>query len=216
MSSHLLLLMTSMPKLNHPGTLAQFSILHCKNPLSLSLSYFDSQGCSHLRKRCSVFLKGGHQFIYHNCYLPLSASSIALNNGFLSQGNLFLCRFNFFKQFQWRKQQHLQQQQRRQCQKRRWCVHCLQLSLDSLPIFSLSLSISHSNYTTEWFSFFIIMECISNNRNLSVEISFNVWLIFKTKLKVRLHVGDLHAVGWDEGPWALATPAKAIRVKVAI
>ena len=37
MSSHLLLLMTSMPKLNHPGTLAQFSILHCKNPLSLSL-----------------------------------------------------------------------------------------------------------------------------------------------------------------------------------
>ena len=63
---------------------------------SLSLSYFDSQGCSHLRKRCSVFLKGGHQFIYHNCYLPLSASSIALNNGFLSQGNLFHCRFTLF------------------------------------------------------------------------------------------------------------------------
>ena len=31
---------------------------------------------------------------------------------------------------------------------------------------------------------------------------------------IRLHVGDLHAVGWDEGPTALATPVKAIRVGV--
>ena len=27
----------------------------------------------------------------------------------------------------------------------------------------------------------------------------------------RLHVGDLHAVGWGEGPWALVTQVKAIR-----
>ena len=29
----------------------------------------------------------------------------------------------------------------------------------------------------------------------------------------RLHVGDLHAVGWGEGPWALVTQVKAIRWK---
>ena len=30
---------------------------------------------------------------------------------------------------------------------------------------------------------------------------------------IRLHVGDLHAVGWGHGgPWALATPVKAVRV----
>ena len=26
----------------------------------------------------------------------------------------------------------------------------------------------------------------------------------------RLHVGDLHQVDWDEDPWALVTPVKAI------
>ena len=26
---------------------------------------------------------------------------------------------------------------------------------------------------------------------------------------VRLYVEDLHAVGWDEGPWSLVTPVKA-------
>ena len=31
---------------------------------------------------------------------------------------------------------------------------------------------------------------------------------------VRLNVGDFHAVGWDEGPWALVTPVKVIRVGV--
>ena len=31
---------------------------------------------------------------------------------------------------------------------------------------------------------------------------------------VRLHVGDLHAVGWSEDPWAFVTPVKAIRVVV--
>ena len=30
----------------------------------------------------------------------------------------------------------------------------------------------------------------------------------------RLHVGDIHAVGWGEGPWALVSPVKAIRVGV--
>ena len=29
---------------------------------------------------------------------------------------------------------------------------------------------------------------------------------------VKQHDGDLHAVGWGEGPWALVTPVKAIRV----
>ena len=31
-----------------------------------------------------------------------------------------------------------------------------------------------------------------------------------------LHDGDLHAVGWGEGPWALVTPVKAIRVGVGL
>ena len=33
---------------------------------------------------------------------------------------------------------------------------------------------------------------------------------------VRLHDGDLHAVGWGEGPGALVTPVKAIRVGVGL
>ena len=33
---------------------------------------------------------------------------------------------------------------------------------------------------------------------------------------IRLHDGDLHAVGWGEGPWALVTPVKAIRVEVGL
>ena len=31
-----------------------------------------------------------------------------------------------------------------------------------------------------------------------------------------LHDGDLHAVGWGEGPWAMVTPVKAIRVEVGL
>ena len=30
-----------------------------------------------------------------------------------------------------------------------------------------------------------------------------------------MHDGDLHAVGWGEGPWALVTLVKAIRVGVS-
>ena len=33
---------------------------------------------------------------------------------------------------------------------------------------------------------------------------------------VELHDGDLHAVGWGEGPLALVTPVKAIRVGVGL
>ena len=33
---------------------------------------------------------------------------------------------------------------------------------------------------------------------------------------VKLHDGNLHAVGWGEGPWALVTPVKAIRVGVGL
>ena len=36
------------------------------------------------------------------------------------------------------------------------------------------------------------------------------WLLPVTVLK--LHDGDLHAVGWGEGPCALVTTVKAIRV----
>ena len=31
---------------------------------------------------------------------------------------------------------------------------------------------------------------------------------------IRLHVGDLHTVSWDECPFALVTPVKAIRFGV--
>ena len=31
-----------------------------------------------------------------------------------------------------------------------------------------------------------------------------------------MHDEDLHAVGWGEGPWALVTPVKAIRVGVGL
>ena len=40
------------------------------------------------------------------------------------------------------------------------------------------------------------------------------WLLPVTV--IRLHVGDLHAVGWGEGLWALVTPVKAIRVGVRL
>ena len=33
---------------------------------------------------------------------------------------------------------------------------------------------------------------------------------------VKLHDGNLHAVGWGEGPGALVTPVKAIRVGVGL
>ena len=33
---------------------------------------------------------------------------------------------------------------------------------------------------------------------------------------VKLHDGDLHAVGWGEGPRSLVTPVKAIRVRVGL
>ena len=33
---------------------------------------------------------------------------------------------------------------------------------------------------------------------------------------VRLHDGDLDAVGWGESPWALVTPVKAITVGVGL
>ena len=33
---------------------------------------------------------------------------------------------------------------------------------------------------------------------------------------VKLHDGDLHAVGWGEGPCALVTPVKPIRVGVGL
>ena len=31
-----------------------------------------------------------------------------------------------------------------------------------------------------------------------------------------MYDGDLHAVDWGEGPWALVTPVKAIRVGVGL
>ena len=31
-----------------------------------------------------------------------------------------------------------------------------------------------------------------------------------------MHDGDLYAVGWGEGPWALVTPVKANRVGVGL
>ena len=33
---------------------------------------------------------------------------------------------------------------------------------------------------------------------------------------VRLHYGDMVAVGWGEGPRALVTPVKAVRVGVGL
>ena len=33
---------------------------------------------------------------------------------------------------------------------------------------------------------------------------------------VKLHDGELHAVGWGEGPWALVTPVKPNRVWVGL
>ena len=41
-----------------------------------------------------------------------------------------------------------------------------------------------------------------------------VWLL--PVAVIRIHVGDLHAVDWGEGPWALVTPVKAIWVGVGI
>ena len=46
------------------------------------------------------------------------------------------------------------------------------------------------------------------------------WKLSKARLNpvavIRLQDGDLHTVGWDECPWALATPVKAIRVGVGL
>ena len=41
-------------------------------------------------------------------------------------------------------------------------------------------------------------------------------LLLAVVVVISLHVGDLHAVGWSEGPWALVTPVKAIRVGVGV
>ena len=41
--------------------------------------------------------------------------------------------------------------------------------------------------------------------------SFDWFLLFAV---VRLHFGDLFAVGWGEGPWAFVTPVKAMMVWV--
>ena len=47
-------------------------------------------------------------------------------------------------------------------------------------------------------------------------LNYNAFGLLPPVVLVRLHVGDLHAVGWGLGPRALATPVKAIRVEVRV
>ena len=48
--------------------------------------------------------------------------------------------------------------------------------------------------------------CCKVGLNLALGLVADVWLA----------AGDLHAIGWGEGPWALVTPVKAIRVGVGV
>ena len=49
-----------------------------------------------------------------------------------------------------------------------------------------------------------------------VSLNLALALVLLADAVERLHVGDLHAVGQGEGPWALMTPEKAIKVGVGI
>ena len=58
---------------------------------------------------------------------------------------------------------------------------------------------------------------LSHNRftNSSI-LNFLFEIVFRLNSSTKLHDGNLHAVGWGEGPWALVTPVKAIRVGVGL
>ena len=65
----------------------------------------------------------------------------------------------------------------------------------------------------------ILYEMLQLNRRL-ISSTQNLSTDFKSSKKLALYLPkvfwDLHAVGWDEGPWALATPVKAIMMGVGL
>ena len=58
-------------------------------------------------------------------------------------------------------------------------------------------------------------DCFPIHPRLLGDVGLNLALGLLTSYSItRLHVGDLHAVAWGEGPRALVTPVKATRLEL--